>query len=47
LRQDSSGTWQRTELANTGKSISSFGRDENGELLLVDYDGAVWKLSAQ
>jgi hypothetical protein len=34
-------------LASTGKAISSFGRDENGELLVVDYDGAVWRLAAQ
>jgi glucose/arabinose dehydrogenase len=47
LQQGSSGAWQRTELASTGKSISSFGRDDNGELLVVDYAGAVWKLVAQ
>jgi glucose/arabinose dehydrogenase len=47
LQQGSSGTWQRTELASTGKPITSFGQDENGELLVVDYDGAVWKLAAQ
>ncbi|MBZ5629452.1 MAG: PQQ-dependent sugar dehydrogenase [Acidobacteriia bacterium] len=47
LRQNSSGTWERTELAATAKLISSFGRDENGELYVVDYAGAVWKLVAQ
>jgi glucose/arabinose dehydrogenase len=47
LRQNSSGTWDRTQLAATGKSISSFGRDEGGELYVVDYAGAVWKLAAQ
>jgi glucose/arabinose dehydrogenase len=47
LQQGSSGTWQRTELASTGKAISSFGRDDAGELLVVDYDGAVWRLAAQ
>ncbi len=47
LRQGSSGAWERTQLAATGKSISSFGRDENGELYVVDYSGAVWRLTAQ
>lgn len=47
LRQNSSGTWERTELAATGKNISSFGRDENGELYVVDYSGAVWRLVAK
>jgi hypothetical protein len=47
LRLGSSGAWERTQLAATGKSISSFGRDENGELYVVDYSGAVWRLIAQ
>jgi glucose/arabinose dehydrogenase len=47
LRQNSSGAWERTQLAATGKAISSFGRDDSGELYVVDYAGAVWKVSAQ
>jgi glucose/arabinose dehydrogenase len=47
LRQGLSGAWERTQLAATGKSISSFGRDENGELYVVDYSGLVWRLIAQ
>jgi len=47
LRQNSSGAWERTQLAATGKSISSFGRDENNELYVVDYSGSVFKLAAQ
>jgi glucose/arabinose dehydrogenase len=45
--QESSGTWTRTLLASTGKNISAFGRDQNGELYAVDYAGAVWKIVAQ
>jgi glucose/arabinose dehydrogenase len=47
LRRGSSGAWERTQLAAPGKSISSFGRDENGELYAVEYSGAVWRLVAQ
>jgi glucose/arabinose dehydrogenase len=47
LRQGSSGAWERTQLAASGKSISSFGRDETGELYVVDYSGLVWRLAAQ
>ena len=47
LRQNSSGTWDRTQLASTVKSISSFGRDDNGELYAVDITGAVWKVATQ
>ena len=45
--QETSATWTRTLLASTGKSISAFGRDQNGELYAVDYAGAVWKIVAQ
>jgi hypothetical protein len=45
--QESSGTWTRTLLASTGKNISAFGRDQNGELYAVDYAGAVWKIIGQ
>ena len=45
--QESSGTWTRTLLASTGKNISAFGRDQNGELYAVDYSGSIWKIVAQ
>jgi glucose/arabinose dehydrogenase len=45
--QETSGTWTRTLLSSTGKNISAFGRDQNGELYAVDYAGAVWKIIAQ
>ncbi len=47
LRLNSSGAWERTQLADTGKNISSFGRDESNELYVVDYSGAVWRLAAK
>jgi glucose/arabinose dehydrogenase len=47
LRQNSSGGWDRTQLAATGKAISSFGRDESNELYVVDYSGPVFKLAVQ
>jgi len=48
LRQDSTGAWQRTQLAGTGRSISSFGRDEANELYVIDYvAGTIFKLAAQ
>jgi len=45
--QETSATWTRTLLSSTGKNISAFGRDQNGELYAVDYAGAVWKIVAQ
>jgi glucose/arabinose dehydrogenase len=46
LTQDSSGAWQRVLLLNSGRNMSSFGRDSAGELYLVDYAaGEILKLS--
>ncbi len=36
--------WQNTELLDSGAQISAFGETENGELLLVDYSGMVYRL---
>jgi len=44
---ESSGTWTRTLLMNTGRSITSFGQDSAGELYVVDYSGSVLKIVAQ
>jgi hypothetical protein len=38
---ESSGSWTKTLLLTTGRPISSFGRDEAGELYAVDYTGTV------
>lgn len=35
--------WQVTGLLHTDSAISSFGEDENGELYLVDYTGALYR----
>jgi glucose/arabinose dehydrogenase len=36
--------WQNQLLLETNKTISSFGEDESGELYLVDYSGAIYKV---
>jgi glucose/arabinose dehydrogenase len=38
-------TWNGTILAETGFAISSFGQDEEGNVYVVDYRGAVYQLS--
>jgi glucose/arabinose dehydrogenase len=48
LQETSPGVWKRTLAVTTGKSISSFGRDQNGELYVVDIGtGTVFKIVAQ
>jgi glucose/arabinose dehydrogenase len=48
LRETSPGSWTRTVLLSTTRTISSFGQDQAGELYVVDYGtGAVLKLTAQ
>ena len=39
-------TFFSAALMQTGLRISSFGEDEAGELYLVDYKGAVYRLAA-
>jgi len=41
---ESNGSWTRTLLLTTGVNISSFGRDESGELYAVDYSGNILQL---
>ena len=38
--------WTSDLMAETGRTITSFGEDEAGELYLVDYAGAVLKFVA-
>jgi glucose/arabinose dehydrogenase len=38
---DDAGNWQTTISLESGRSISSFGEDEAGEMYLVDYGGSV------
>jgi glucose/arabinose dehydrogenase len=44
LRENPPGTWTRTQLLSTGKNISSFGRDDAGELYVLDYSGTLLRL---
>jgi glucose/arabinose dehydrogenase len=46
LRETSSGTWTRTLLLTTTRTISSFGQDQAGEIYVLDYvNGIVLRLS--
>jgi glucose/arabinose dehydrogenase len=47
LQETTPGSWTRTQLLSTGKPISSFGRDEAGELYAVDYSGSVLQVRPQ
>ncbi len=42
---DAAGQWQNRELLGSGAQISSFGETEQGELLVVDYSGRLFRLS--
>ena len=42
--RDDEGNWQSETFMDTPFVISSFGEDEQGELYLVDYKGAVYRL---
>jgi glucose/arabinose dehydrogenase len=43
-RQGPAGDWEAAIALESGRSISSFGEDEDGELYLVDYAGVVLRL---
>jgi glucose/arabinose dehydrogenase len=48
LTETSPNTFTRSLLATTGKTTSSFGQDQSGELYLVDYGGGnIFKIVAQ
>jgi glucose/arabinose dehydrogenase len=38
------GSWQNTQLFQTGNRITSFGEDESGEVYYVDPEGSIFKL---
>ncbi|MCK6577712.1 MAG: PQQ-dependent sugar dehydrogenase [Anaerolineae bacterium] len=44
LFRDSEGRWKVQPFTETGKVISSFGEDEAGELIMVDYKGGIYRL---
>jgi glucose/arabinose dehydrogenase len=47
LTESPANTWIRTQLLDTGRTISSFGQDSAGEVYVVDLSGSVLKLVAQ
>jgi glucose/arabinose dehydrogenase len=44
LAKDALGQWQNVQLLDTDLQISSFGETEDGEVLVVDLGGAVYRL---
>jgi hypothetical protein len=44
LTKTGDGTWSPTLLLDTDLSISSFGEDRHGEVYVVDYSGALYRL---
>jgi glucose/arabinose dehydrogenase len=47
LTASESGDWTMQVLLDTSLSISSFGEDEQGELYVVDLNGAVYRITAE
>ncbi len=47
LTEDSSGRWTMRQLLDSPLSISSFGEDEQGELYVVHYGGAIYRVTAK
>jgi glucose/arabinose dehydrogenase len=47
LVENPPGTWTRTKLLSSNRSVSSLGQDAAGEIYVVDYNGSVLKLAAQ
>lgn len=45
LRKSEDGQIKNKELTDTNQMISSFGLDENGELIIVDFNGKLYKLT--
>lgn len=44
LAEAPDGTWHRTKLFDTDFLVVTFGRDEAGELYVVDFSGAIYRL---
>jgi glucose/arabinose dehydrogenase len=47
LTENSSGRWTMRQLIDSPFSISSFGEDEQGELYVMHYGGAVYRVTAK
>lgn len=44
LRREADGSWSQAQLLDTNTTISSFGRDQAGELYLIDHQGDVYQI---
>lgn len=44
LRKNKDGKFQSKLLLRTGRSIASFGEDEDGEVYLLSFDGGIYKI---
>ena len=42
--RDQDLNWRTNEFMRTGMAISSFGEDEAGELYIIDYGGAIYRI---
>lgn len=47
LRQEADGSWSQAELVSSGLRISSYGRDEAGELYVIDHSGGVFQIAGE
>lgn len=47
LQEPTTNNWTRTLVLSSGRQISSFGRDEAGELYVADYTGSVLQVRPQ
>jgi glucose/arabinose dehydrogenase len=47
LTEDSQGRWTMRQLIDSPFSISSFGEDEQGELYVIHYGGAIYRVTAK
>jgi glucose/arabinose dehydrogenase len=47
LKQNTDGSWSRTDLASGAFQLASFGQDASGELYVVDFGGTVSKIVNQ
>jgi len=43
---DDTGDWDAELILDSGRPISTFGQDQDGEVFLVDYSGSIWRFDA-
>ena len=44
LQRDTGGKWANTLLLESGLNVSSFGQDAQGELYVINLNGAVYQI---